>query len=393
MHPRFYSIPAFAILTAVFSAASLADVVTFTNGAVVRGTFLGGDSRTVRIEVNNKVEIYRISEVAHIQFGDVPGGGGAGAAAAAQQTASALGVQPPAVAAPQVQAPAIQAPQVQAPAVAVPQVQAPQVQAPQVQAPAVAAPKVEAPKPKRGFLGLGKKKPAAPEAPQVQAPQVQAPAVQAPAVQVPSVQAPAVQVPAVQAPAVPAPVAAAPPPGASAPPAQAAPPTAQGTAPAPVQAAAPPAPPPQAVVSAPPQPAAQQVPLGGKDGRTIPAGAFLQVRMIDSIDTTVHKPGEIFRASLENALAAAGDVLAPSGSDVNIRLVQMPPASGQAGTRYRLEAVSIRLGSRNLPMSAEALPFVDPVTLGTPWENGLAKISLDNDATVTFRVLREFRIP
>ena len=418
MVPRLQVLSTLALLSASLSMTAFADVVTFTNGAAISGTFLGGDARTVRIEVNGQVQTYRISEVAHIQFGDVAiAGAGTGAVAAAQQTAGAFGVQAPTIAAPAVQAPALAAPAVQAPAIAAPQVQAPALAAPQVQAPPLQAPAVQAP---------------AMQAPAVAAPQVQAPAVQAPAPkkggggflglgrkkkeeEAPPPQQAAALAPAAApvaaAPVAPAPVAVAPPP-APAPvavvPAPAPQPVAVAAQPATVgapaaapavaaqPAAAPPAvapaPPQPVAISAPPAPAMQQVPLGGKDGRTIPEGALLQVRMIDTIDTAVHKPGEVFRASLENELAAAGDILIAKGTDVNVRLVQVPN-SGSARPRYRLEAVSIRLGSRNLPIAAEALPFVDLNSLGTPWKDGLAKIALENDKAVTFRFTREFRVP
>ncbi|MCW5964114.1 MAG: hypothetical protein KIT83_08750 [Bryobacterales bacterium] len=381
------------------AALAAADVITFTNGAAVRGTFLGGDARTIRIEVNNQVQTYRISEVASILFGDgsPQAAGAAGAAGAAMQAAQ---VQAPAVQAPQVQVPQVQAPAVQAPALQAPQVQAPQVQAPAVQAPQVQAP----PAPKRGLFGRKPKAPPEVQAPQVQAPQVQAPQVQAPQVQMPQVQAPQVPAPAVAAPPQPVAVApqpiSAPPQPVSAPQQPVAAPQAAatappGTAPVPVMAqqaaaapAAAPATPAPATVPAP----AQTVPIGGADGRTIPVGALLQLRMIDTIDSSVHQPGETFRANLEAELAAAGDSLLPRGSDVTVRLVQIPASAAGARPMFRLEAVAVRVEGRNLPVAAEGLPSPDP-TSAPPTGAGLAKLVIASDGLATFRVTRAFRVP
>jgi len=406
---RFSAFPALSAVCVLLATAApaMADVVTFTNGAVIRGTFLGGDARTVRVEVSNKVETYRISEIAHIQFGDVPNAAGGGSL---QQTASALGVQTPAVTMPGVQAPALQAPAVPVPAVQAPTLQAPAIQAPQVQAPAlqapalavpavqapavqvpavqaqpVKAPEIKTPEPKRGWFGRKKKDDKNDEkAPVAAAPAAAAPV---PAAQPPAAPAPAVT-PAAQVPPPAAQAAVAPPaPGPA--PVQTAPVTVASAAPAQVPPPAPPAP--VSVSSPSAAPAPRQVPLGGKDGRTIPTGAILIVRLIDNIDTSVHQVGETFRAALVEELSAAGDVLVPAETDVNVRLTQV--AGSGARPRYRLEAVSIRQNGRNLPISAEALPFVDLTTTSGSWGDGLAKIQLPNDASITFRVSREFRIP
>lgn len=405
-----------SLLLALGATASFlcADVITFTNGAVIRGTFLGGDARTIRVEVSNQVQTYRISEVASIVFGDgvapAAGASSAGAVAgaamqAAQVQAPAIqapaiqapAVQAPAVQAPAVQAPQLQAPQVQAPAIQAPAMQAPQVQAPQVQAPALAAPAVQAPAvqapaPKRGLFGRKKKQPEE-QAAQAPAPQVQAPPVQAPAMAPPPVQA----VPVAQAPQ-PAP-APSPQPAAVAPaPVQA---NAQAAAPAteaaPSQTAAPvpPAPvPAAAAVATAPEAAApvQSVPIGGSDGRTIPAGALLRVRLIDSIDSSVHQPGETFRTSLDAALSAAGETLLPKGTDVIVRLAQTAPAGAGARPMFRLEATVVRLRAGNLVVAAEGLPGADP-SFVAPSGAGLAKLVAASDSIVTLRVTRAFRVP
>jgi hypothetical protein len=49
-----------------------ADVLTLRSGQVVRGEYLGGDARHVKIAVGDRVESYSIDEVSNLQFG---GGG------------------------------------------------------------------------------------------------------------------------------------------------------------------------------------------------------------------------------------------------------------------------------------------------------------------------------
>ncbi len=133
------------------------------------------------------------------------------------------------------------------------------------------------------------------------------------------------------------------------------------------------------------------MPIGGADGRTIPAGALLLLRMIDTIDSSVHQPGESFRASLESPLAAAGDTLLSARSDVIVRLVRLP-AGASGPPMFRLEASAVRVAGRNLPIAAEGLPTADP-TSPPPAGAGLAKLRIASDALATFRVTRAFRIP
>jgi hypothetical protein len=56
-------------LSAVFS---FADTITMRDGRAVNGSYLGGDSRSVRIAVGDRVEAYRVEEISTIVFGDPP---------------------------------------------------------------------------------------------------------------------------------------------------------------------------------------------------------------------------------------------------------------------------------------------------------------------------------
>jgi len=59
-------------VTAVFVAIAsfcAADVLTLRSGQVVRGEYLGGDSRHVKMAVGDRVESYSVDEVTNLQFG------------------------------------------------------------------------------------------------------------------------------------------------------------------------------------------------------------------------------------------------------------------------------------------------------------------------------------
>ncbi len=50
------------------TAAGLADTLTLRNGQVIQGTYLGGTARTVRMQVEDTVKTYDVTEIAKIEF-------------------------------------------------------------------------------------------------------------------------------------------------------------------------------------------------------------------------------------------------------------------------------------------------------------------------------------
>jgi outer membrane biosynthesis protein TonB len=123
-------------------------------------------------------------------------------------------------------------------------------------------------------------------------------------------------------------------------------------APAPRRAAPrPPAPAPQPKVEPPPPspaPAAQPVaavpaapapePEPEPVEVTIPSGTELAVRMIDSVDSEVHKTGQVFRASLDAPIVVDGETVVPAGVDVFVRLAEAKSAGRMAGrSELRME--------------------------------------------------------
>jgi hypothetical protein len=113
------------------------------------------------------------------------------------------------------------------------------------------------------------------------------------------------------------------------------------SAPAPAPSPAP-APPPQA---APPPPPPQPVQM------QIPAGTTMTIRMIDSVDSSVNQPGEIFHASLDQPLVVGDRVAVPKGADVYVRLVSASSAGRVTGrSELHLELVKLEFQGESYPL-------------------------------------------
>jgi len=107
------------------------------------------------------------------------------------------------------------------------------------------------------------------------------------------------------------------------------------SAPPPASAPATPPPPP------PPQPRQVQVPLG----------TTVTIRMIDGVDSSVNKAGEIFHASLEAPLVVDNEVLVPRGADVYVRLSSASAAGHISGqSELHLELVKLEFQGNSYPL-------------------------------------------
>jgi BON domain len=85
----------------------------------------------------------------------------------------------------------------------------------------------------------------------------------------------------------------------------------------------------------------------------IPAGTTMSIRMIDGVDSSVNKPGEIFHASLDAPVVVGNQVAVPSGADVYVRLANVSSAgrmSGQSG--LRLELVKLEFQGQSYPLAS-----------------------------------------
>jgi hypothetical protein len=87
----------------------------------------------------------------------------------------------------------------------------------------------------------------------------------------------------------------------------------------------PPAPVAQQVVASPPPPPPQPRTV------TVPLGAILTVRTIDSIDSSVNTTGQVFKASLDAPIVVDDRVVVPKGADVYVKLENAKSAGKFAG--------------------------------------------------------------
>ena len=105
-------------------------------------------------------------------------------------------------------------------------------------------------------------------------------------------------------------------------------------------AAAPdPAPPP------PPPPVPQPRPV------QVAAGSTITIRMIDGVDSSVNKAGEVFHASLEAPIVVDNEVTVPKGADVSVRLSNASSAGHISGqSELHLELVKIEFQGKSYPL-------------------------------------------
>jgi len=90
------------------------------------------------------------------------------------------------------------------------------------------------------------------------------------------------------------------------------------------------------------------------DPYTVPYGTVLVVRMIDSIDSDVNKPGETFRATLEEPIAVGENILAPKDTPVTVQLVHVKQSGQLRGEEeIALQLRSITVNSKTYSLTSE----------------------------------------
>jgi len=91
------------------------------------------------------------------------------------------------------------------------------------------------------------------------------------------------------------------------------------------------------------QPPSQDNSAGLTQTVTVPQGTSILIRMIDNVDSSVNKPGDIFHASLEDDLKIGDVVVAQKSTDVYGKLVQVKSAGRATGkSELALELTGIR---------------------------------------------------
>jgi hypothetical protein len=59
----------YAGIALIFASFAFADTITMKNGSVINGTYLGGNTRQVRVELGDRVETLDITDITRIEFG------------------------------------------------------------------------------------------------------------------------------------------------------------------------------------------------------------------------------------------------------------------------------------------------------------------------------------
>jgi hypothetical protein len=59
----------FLLAILILGGLCFADTITLKDGRVVQGTYLGGDARTVKVAIGDRVDTYSVDELASIRFG------------------------------------------------------------------------------------------------------------------------------------------------------------------------------------------------------------------------------------------------------------------------------------------------------------------------------------
>ena len=73
----------------------------------------------------------------------------------------------------------------------------------------------------------------------------------------------------------------------------------------------------------------------------IPAGTMINVRIIDAINVDLSKPGQTYRASVDDPLMMGGNVVIPRGADVTLQAA----AVKQAGRLKGSDEISLKINS------------------------------------------------
>ena len=94
---------------------------------------------------------------------------------------------------------------------------------------------------------------------------------------------------------------------------------------------------------------------------TVPAGATVTIRMLDSIDTGTNYAGETFRATLDSPLSVDGQTVIPKGAEAIGRLV-LVERSGRVQGRpmLTLELTALNFEGKSVAIQTGAYQEVGP---------------------------------
>lgn len=102
--------------------------------------------------------------------------------------------------------------------------------------------------------------------------------------------------------------------------------------------------------------AAQRYSRSAAYGGAIPQGTQLQIRMIDSLSSANARPGQTFRATLEQAVVVNGRTLYPRGADVTGQVISAK-SSGRLSAPGELELAltAIAVNGASYPIAVEPI--------------------------------------
>jgi len=88
------------------------------------------------------------------------------------------------------------------------------------------------------------------------------------------------------------------------------------------------------------------------EAKEIPPGTTLVVRMIDSVDSSKHQPGQTFRASLDEPVIINGETLIPRNAEVLTKLVKVRKSGKVMGrSELTLDVVNVSFDGRTIDLN------------------------------------------
>ena len=84
---------------------------------------------------------------------------------------------------------------------------------------------------------------------------------------------------------------------------------------------------------------------------TIPSGTSLSIRLVDELDSETAQPGQSFKATLDAPLSADGDVVIPSGYEVQGHVIDVKSAGKFAGKSelvLQLDRITVGVKTYNI---------------------------------------------
>ncbi len=89
------------------------------------------------------------------------------------------------------------------------------------------------------------------------------------------------------------------------------------------------------------------------NGRELPSGTEISIRLIDPVDSDKNQEGDEFRASLEDPITIGNDVVAPRGADARIKLTSDKESGKLTGkTQLTVQLVWVTVDGKTTPVNS-----------------------------------------